>query len=77
MTWHETHDSTATIDANDPLSFELTESFTVMRRRDGVVRRPPRGSNSPLGALRGVERGQIADRVRQLVHQRRGRSAGC
>jgi len=39
MIWREAHDSVATIIADDPLSFECTETVSVMRRRAGIETR--------------------------------------
>jgi hypothetical protein len=39
MVWREIHDSTATIAADDPLSFVCDEQVTVLRRRAGIETR--------------------------------------
>ena len=39
MAWRETHESSGTITAGDPLSFVCEEQFTVMRRRSGTETR--------------------------------------
>jgi putative CocE/NonD family hydrolase len=39
MVWREIHESVATINADDPLSFRCNEHVTVMRRRNGIETR--------------------------------------
>ncbi len=39
MIWREAYESTATIAADDPLSFECQETLSVMRRRSGIETR--------------------------------------
>jgi uncharacterized protein len=39
MVWRETHESTAAITADDPLSFECVEHVSVIRRRAGIETR--------------------------------------
>ena len=39
MVWREIHESVATVNADDPLSFECVERISVMRRRAGVETR--------------------------------------